>query len=289
MKNVRLEFLRLALMAVLIFCFVSGNSARAQENTTNPGRSASEVAQELANPNTSLGFLAFILDYVNYDGDLHNSNGQDAWKLSFQPSLPYPIGEGRNFFLRPLIPVFLKQPVFDGGRFKDEGADLGDIGFDAAIGQSFKNGLVLIGGMAGTLPTATNDNLGLDQLLLGPEGFLGWKFKWGFLGALVSHQWDVAGEDDYSTSITGGQYFITYNLKNAWQIQAQPTWSYNHKADSGDKLTLPLGIGVSKTVIVGKTPWKFSLQYWNYVKSPDTFGPQHQIRFQIAPVVPLPW
>jgi hypothetical protein len=39
----------------------------------------------------------------------------------------------------------------------------------------------------------------------------------------------------------------------------QPTWSYKHEASSDDKLTLPLGIGVSKTIILGTTPLKFSL------------------------------
>ena len=252
-------------------------------------QSAEEVARELANPNTSLGFLAFQLDYIAFDGDLPDANDQDAWRLNFQPSIPYPIAKGVNFFLRPLIPVILDQPVPVSDGFEDKGVDLGDISFDAAIGKSFSNGLQLIGGMVGTLPTATDDALGLDQYLLGPEFFVGWKFKWGFLGTLFSHQWDIAGEDDYDTSITAGQYFITINLKNAWQIQTQPTWSYNHEADSDDKWTFPLGVGVSKTVIFGKTPWKFSLQYWNYIESPDTFGPEHQIRFQVAPVVPLPW
>ena len=180
------------------------------------------------------------------------------------------------------------QRMHDGG-FESKGVDLGNISFDAAIGKSFPSGLQLIGGLAGTLPTATDSNLNTKQLLLGPEFFAGWKFDWGFLGALVNHQWNVTGWDDSTTSITGGQYFYTINLKDAWQIQAQPTWSYNHEADSDNKFTFPLGIGVSKTIIVGKTPWKFSLQYWNYIESPDAFGPEHQIRFQIAPVVPLPW
>ncbi|MGW8187153.1 MAG: hypothetical protein ACWGNK_07795 [Desulfobacterales bacterium] len=252
-------------------------------------QSAEEVANELANPNTALGFLAFQLDYITFDGDLPDAGDQHAWKLNFQPSLPYPIGEGVNFFLRPFFPVILDQPVPVSGGFEDKGVDLGDISFDAAVGKSFSSGLVLIGGMVGTLPTATNNDLGLNQWLLGPEAFVGWKFKWGFLGALFNHQWDIAGEDDYSTSITGGQYFYTINLKDAWQIQAQPTWSYNHEAESGSKWTFPLGIGVSKTIIIGKTPWKFSLQYWNYIAAPDAFGPEQQIRFQVAPVVPLPW
>lgn len=251
-------------------------------------QSAGDVAKELANPNTALGFLAFPIDYTLYDGDLPDADDQDGWRLSLQPSLPYPITKEINLFLRPLIPIILDQPVPKDGGFESKGVALGDISFDAAIGKGFASGLQLIGGIAGTLPTATDDDLGGDQLRLGPEFFVGSKFKWGFLGVLVSHQWDIAG-DDYPTSITAGQYFYTINLKNAWQIQAQPTWSYNHEADSGNRLTLPLGTGISKTIIAGKTPLKFSLQYWHYIETPDAFGPRHQIRFQIAPVVPLPW
>lgn len=252
--------------------------------------SAQEVADRLANPNTTLAQLFFILDYITYGGDLPDANDKDAWRLSFQPSIPYPIAKGTNFFLRPLIPFIIDQPVPASAEgFNDKKVHLGDIGLDAAIGKSFASGLVLIGGVAGTLPTATDDDLGLDQWLLGPEAFFGWKFKWGFLGVLATHQWDIAGDDKPSTSITAGQYFFTFNLKNAWQIQAQPTWSYNHEADSDDKLTFPIGIGVAKTTIIGKTPWKFRLQYWNFIESPDAFGPEHQIRFEVAPVVPLPW
>jgi len=52
---------------------------------------------------------------------------------------------------------------------------------------------------------------------------------------------------------------------------------------------LPLGIGIAKTAIINGRPWKFSAQYWNYIKSPDPFGPEHLIRFTVGPVVKLPW
>ena len=158
-----------------------------------------------------------------------------------------------------------------------------------AVGTGFKNGVQFIGGMVGTLDTASSDALGGGQTRLGPEILVGQKTSWGFYGGLFSHQWDVGGED-YNTSITAGQYFYTINLKDAWQIQASPTWAYNHEAaDSDDKLTLPLGIGVAKTVKFGSVTVKLSVQYWNYIESPDTFGPEHQIRFGISPVVPVPW
>ena len=142
-------------------------------------KSAEEVAHELAIPNTSLGFLALQLDYIAYNGDLPDADDQEAWRFNFQPSIPYPIAKGVNFFLCPLIPLFLKQPVPSSDGFEDRGVDLGDITFDAAVGKSFPSGLQLIGGMVGTLPTATDCDLGLDQYLLGPELFVGWKVKWG--------------------------------------------------------------------------------------------------------------
>jgi len=40
---------------------------------------------------------------------------------------------------------------------------------------------------------------------------------------------------------------------------------------------------------MSSTVLKLFAQYRNYVKSPDAFGPEHLIRFSIAPVVKLPW
>lgn len=286
-------------------CFSSGvvvAEAAASASGGSGGPSAAEVAKQLANPNATLGFLSFPIDFVQYDGDAPGASDQSAWKINFQPSLPYSVNDSTNLFFRPLIPIFVDQPVpVVGGEaivppgdvttldFTGTGTELGDISFDLALGHTLKSGTVLVGGLVGTLPTATDDRIGLDQYLLGPEAMVAQQFKWGFLGLLVSHQWDVAGEDDYKTSVTAGQYFYTINLKNAWQIQAQPTWSYNHKARSGDRLTLPIGIGLAKTTIFGKMPWKFSLQYWHYLESPDSFGPDYQIRLTVTPVIPLPW
>ena len=255
--------------------------------------SAEEIAAELANPNTPMGSLNTNFDYTAFGGDLHEAGDQSAAKIIFQPSLPYPLGGGTNFFVRPAIPVILDQsvPSTEGG-FDSKGVELGDIAFDAAFGFSFKKEAganVLIAGLTGTIPTATDEALGLEQWLFGPELAVAVVRKWGAIGVLVTHQWDVAGESGFSTSLTGGQYFYTFNLKGGWQISAGPNWSYNHRAESGDAWTLPLGVGLAKTSVLGGRPWKMSLQYWNFIKSPEAFGPKHQIRFVVGPVVKLPW
>jgi len=255
--------------------------------------SAEEIAAELANPNTPMGSLNTNFDYTAFGGDLPEAGDQSAVKMIFQPSLPYPLGGGTNFFVRPAIPVIFDQSVpSPSGGFDSTGVNLGDIAFDAAFGFTFKKKAganVLIAGLTGTLPTATDEALGLDQWLLGPELAVAMVRKWGAIGVLVTHQWDVAGESGYSTSLTGGQYFYTFNLKGGWQISDGPNWSYNHKSESGDAWTLPLGVGLAKTSVLGGRPWKMSLQYWNFIESPEAFGPEHQIRFVVGPVVKLPW
>jgi hypothetical protein len=252
--------------------------------------SAAEIAAALSDPNTNLGSMGFQFDYVAYQGDIPGAGGADAQRMLFQPSLPYKLSETTNLFMRPAVPVIFNQDVPDRtGGFNSEGVDLGDISFDASLAKTLPGGFVLLGGLAGTLPTATNDSLGLDQWLLGPEGALAMVRPWGVVGVLVSHQWDIAGEDDYDTSVTGGQYFYALNMGDGWQINGSPTFSYNHEAPSDDKWTFPLAIGFSKTVILSGRPWKFGVQYWHYLETPDTFGPDYQVRFSVSPVVKLPW
>ncbi|MFV8817352.1 hypothetical protein [Haliea sp. E17] len=253
--------------------------------------SAEEVAAELSNPNTAMGTMNFNFDYVAYQGDLPGAGSQEATRLLFQPSLPYPLDETTNVFVRPAIPVIVKQDVPSGaGQFNDVTWELGDIGFDLSLGKTLPGGIVLLGGVTGTLPTATDDNAGLDQWLLGPEAAVAMVRPWGVLGVLVTQQWDVAGKNDYDTNVTGGQYFYAFNLGGGWQINGSPTFSYNHEARNSDnKLTLPLAIGVSRTMFLGGRPWKFGVQYWHYLESPDDFGPDYQLRFIVSPVVALPW
>ena len=251
--------------------------------------SAAEVAAALADPNTSMGTMNTLIDFVAYDGDLPDAGSQRAFRATFQPSLPYPLSPATNLFVRPLVPIIFSQDVPTQDGFESKGVDLGDIGFDVFVAKNLAGGYVLGGGMVGTLPTATDDALGLDQWLLGPEVLVAKVSKWGVLGLLVTHQWDVAGGDGDDTSITGGQYFYNINLKDGWQIMGAPVYSYNHNASSGNAWTFPLAIGVAKTSIIGGRPWKFNVQYWHYVASPDTFGPANQIRIGISPVVALPW
>ncbi|MFD1316468.1 hypothetical protein [Namhaeicola litoreus] len=272
-------------------------------------KSSADLAKELANPNATVGQMLFPIDFIGYHGDLSDASGQSATIINFQPSLPIPLSEGLNLYVRPLIPMYISQPTITPNGFEQE-SSFGNISADVAVGKTWPSKWITLVGVFGGFRTASNEALRASYTTLGPEFMVAKLTGFGALGIIVSHAWSVGSAKDADpfsstiladsnwmtanavqdgVSITAGQYFYTINLENGWQVTASPTYAYNHNASDGNKLTLPLGTGVQKVVKAGKMPIRFGAQYWYYVASPDAFGPQHQLRLTIAPVIPLPW
>jgi hypothetical protein len=299
------------LFLILVFLssgFLLVNAQDTKDPDQKTEQSADDLAKQLADPNATLGVLFTQFDYTRYSGDIPNA-GQNGIVFNFQPSLPIPLGPGVNLFVRPLIPVYLSQPVSGTDGFSNK-AGLGNISADVALGKTWKSGFMGMIGVFGGFPTATIEELRAPSVSLGPEVVLGYTPKWGFVGIMVNHGWGVGGggsdadeqgfdiQDAFvtstagvprRTSVTAGQYFYVVGVGNGWQIAGTPTFAYNHEGEDGNRFTFPLGTGVVKVTHFGKLPVKLALQYWYYVASPDNFGPQHLVRIQIAPVVPLPW
>ena len=66
----------------LLFLGVASLSA-----DTIDGKSAEEIAKELANPNTPLTSLKFKLQYTEYEGSLPHAGEQNFTSISLQPTL----------------------------------------------------------------------------------------------------------------------------------------------------------------------------------------------------------
>jgi hypothetical protein len=163
---------------------------------------------------------------------------------------------------------------------------LGDIGFDIGYGVSAKSGFLWAVGMVGTLPTATDSDVAGKQLRLGPEFLLAKFEKWGLYGIFPSHQWNVTGWSDESFSTTQFQPVLKFLLGDGWTVGSSPIGNYNWESS---EWTIPINLTVSKTALLGKTPWKFDLETNYYVVQPDAFGPQWMIGFSISPVVKNPF
>ena len=89
--------------------------------------------------------------------------------------------------------MVVKQEVPGASGFDEKTFELGDIGYDMPVFNFSKGGFIYGGGVAGSIPSATDDTLGTDKWTLGPEVILATMKPWGVVGLILSHQWDVGG------------------------------------------------------------------------------------------------
>ncbi len=285
---------KLASLLMGLACLICIPTAYAQDEVT----SADETAKKLANPAGSLANLANNIAYRTYKGDLPGAEEQTVMAYTFQPVLPFPVGDkGRNITFRPAFNVTFDQPVYDAnaGAFEGIGTQLNDLTFDLVYagnnmtdkdkGKGYLWGM----GMAGTLPIATHDLSGGNQWRFGPELFGGLLRSWGTAGVLVNNQFNVGGSSDVPYSTTSAQYFYGITLGDGWQILSAPVLVYDWKAESGESLSLPIGTGIARTVKLGNIPWRFHLEFFYFAEQPNSFGPDWVINFDFRPVIKNPF
>jgi hypothetical protein len=256
-----------------------------------------QLGAKLANPLSDLWALNMSFNMPQfYDGDANTGDPQLGATLLFQPILPIPIygtGDGElRLGTRPVIPLIFSEPVPKGFDEFDDTGGIGDIQLPLLLNlpDRYAGNFLLGAGPVGLFPSATDDDLGQDQWALGPAVVLGYKNEFVTAGVFPNYFWKIgsSGQDDDTPDVNQGSllYFCIVNLPNAWQIGFNPTVTYNHQADSGNKWNVPVGLFAGKTIKIGKTPINIKAGLEYSVVSPDDFGQVAQFRLQITPVIP---
>ena len=187
----------------------------------------------------------------------------------------------------------VKTPVID--PTLPEGTDgyetgFGDIQLGTFIGPNRVDGTVWGAGATFKFPTASEDTLGQEKWQAGPALLLFNFTKTWTTGILAQHWWSFAGDDDRpDTSQTDIQYVIRRNLGKGWSLGMGPTVTIDWEADDDNKLTFPVGLGITKTLRIGKTPWKMRIEPQYSVVKPDDIGAEWNLRIQVAPVIQSPF
>ena len=256
----------------------------AQENS----QTADDIARELSNPVGSKASIILQGNYAKWAGSARDIGSQNTSSLILMPTIPVPLKKG-NLIFRPSLP-------FSGGLHLNDNLQwekkrgIGDVGLIAMYGYNFPNGIVLGGGPAMFFPTG-NEFLGKQQFQIGPSVVFAYIQKWGVVGGLWQHYFGVgeppAGEDNINTGTL--QLFYWFGIGNGWQIGGSPNMSANYITAVDTDFSVPLNLGLAKTVILGKLPLKLTLQGQYFVTRPDFAGPSWGIFFQITPVINLPW
>jgi hypothetical protein len=258
---------------------------------TQTGPTLAEIDRQLNNPLTSIWSLTFQENFSLNKGDL--ADGTDVGNtFFFQPALPIPLGKDMVFIARPVFPL-VTNTVLDPtseDRANGKKTGFGDIQILTAFGPDRRDGVVWGVGPTFKFPTASNRVLGQEKYQAGPAGMLFHIGKPWILGGLVQHWWSYAGDNDRDhISQTDIQYVIRRSFPGAMSLGMGPTVVIDWEADSGNKLTLPIGLGITKTVRWGKVPIKLRFEPQYSVIRPDDFGTAWNFRIQITPVIPSPF
>ena len=105
---------------------------------------------------------------------------------------------------------------------------------------------------------------------------------------MLQHYKSFAGDDARAdVNLTNIQYFHYYALNPTTSIGAGPTITANWKQNSDNRWTVPLGIGINKTINIGKLPVRFGAEmHYSAIRPDDIVGSKWTYRFTVIPAVP---
>jgi len=282
-----MNFYRIVVFTFLVTFTIT--CINAQQNDLDT-LSLEEISRKLENPLTKLWSLTFQENFYILSGDF-TENKQWANNVFFQPFLPFPIGNGSMLTFRPVFPLITSPVKIEEDTIKtiDHKTGLGDIQLLTLFGPGSGSGIVFGIGLTAIFPTATSTALGEGKWQAGPAAMFFYLVRPWTAGLLIQHWKSYAGDPDRpATNLTNIQYTIRRSLPGAWSLGMGPTIAINWEEEEGNRLTLPVGLGVTKTVRWGKTPYKLRLEPQYSVIMPDDIGIEWNIRLQITPVIPRP-
>jgi hypothetical protein len=210
-------------------------------------------------------------------------NNAMQYVLNFQPVIPITLNEDWNLITRTILPTINMPSPAPGVR---SAFGLGDLNPTVFLSPGKPGKLIWGVGPTLTFPTATDPMLGSGKWSAGPAVVvLTIQGHW-VLGALANNQWSFAGWGSQNVNQMLIQPFVNYNLPRGWYLTTAPIITANWEAGSNDRWTVPIGAGVGKIVKLGRLPVNVQLSAYYNVVTPDTFGADWQLRFQIQFLLP---
>jgi len=254
-----------------------------QANADTEADAVAEMARKAQDP---LGDVKAIMT----DNSIGLKGGPDddvAYGFQIQPVYSLP-SEGKNVnqILRAVIPVVGVDPGTVIPRLGDEprpedgdNFGLSDIILQYFVSPKSEGGTKWGVGPQISLRTRSSDRQagagwggGLAAVIFGGSG------NWS-LGAIASQHW---GEDNFS--LLSVQPIVMYNMPSTpgAYIGYNNSISYNWNAKTDDRLTLPLGLLIGRTLLLGNGDGlDISLGYYDLTERPEN-GPEAQVKFGIS-------
>lgn len=133
------------------------------------------------------------------------------------------------------------------------------------------------------LPTATNDELGINRVGGGPAAAaLANKGPW-LIGIIANNVWAGSGKERVNQMTLSP--FVYYHLKNGWYFVSSPVITSNWAAQSSGGWTVPVGGGIGRLFKIENQAVNTRVQGLRNAMRPD-FGAIWQLQVQVQFLFP---
>ena len=229
------------LFCIAIFLGVFSANAQEPDQETAAQNSKEELSKQAANPVADLISFPFQNNLnINQGPFDRNTN-----ILNIQPVIPL---LGGKVITRTVMPI-VNIPDY-GNESGKLTSGIADIVFTAfykpeSKGLTYGFGPVLEIPAGGSMRGSQKWSAGPSALVLVTPG------DWT-IGALINNVWSFAGNSDRAdVNRMLLNVFVTRQLGNGWYVNSAPIVTVDWEADSGNQLTLPVGAGGGKVIMLG--------------------------------------
>jgi hypothetical protein len=252
--------------------------------------SLSDTARQANNPLSTLWTLQNQFDVKTFNdiplADGGSKDGAVGFGWNFQPVLPLHLTEKFNLINRAVVPFMGVNPVPDASGGINHPAEFGDIILANIFAPNKARGFVWGVGTTWSFPSASSDLAGTGKWMLGPTAGALWIGKEWVFGVFPQQWFSIGGDSDRDdVSFLDMQYAVWRLFPGGWQVGFVQEFTVDWKADSGNKVTLPIGIGAGRTFKIGSFAMKVDGQVSYAVVHPDDFGQRWDFKFRITPII----
>jgi hypothetical protein len=220
------------------------------------------IAKKLANPIANM--ISVQTQYEYSRGVGVNQAGSEQ-SLLFQPVLPFDLGGGDTFIVRPIVAGVREVSVQGPSGSPFSGSGIASVTVESFYAPNTNSSWIWGVGPYAISPSGNSGKFGSQQTGLGVTGVvLNRKGPWTY-GLLAYQSWEVGGNPTFGTQNNlYGQPFVAYTTKDAWTLTTNMEALYNYDTR---RTSNPLYAGVSKVAVIGGLPFSFGAGPMYYVSN----------------------
>jgi hypothetical protein len=230
--------------------------------TPKPAIDSVDIAKKLANPIANM--ISVPLQYEFNRGVGLNQGGSEQ-TLLFQPVMPFNLGGGDTFIVRPIVAGVRETGVQYAPGQSYSGYGIASVTLESFYAPNTNSSWIWGIGPYAQSPSGNSGRFGSQQTAAGVTAVvLNRDGPWTY-GLLGYQSWSVGGNPAFGTQNNlYGQPFLAYTTKDAWTYSANMEALYNYDSR---RTSNPLYAGVSKLFVIDGVPFSFGAGPMYYVSN----------------------